>query len=195
MLVYLNMLFQVTFLMQHYPPKFDYQKKDNPLAQNFTGCLVWLMIEYTAFLSIIISNVMFLFFRTVLHHKIQLDKVPERKQLPAVDTIVAIKEVSNSFNAMFIPASMSTLLLFVNDNLIQSVLFPLLAAIYFSNVLGGICIFTMIFVHWKKGAPWWTRISPVLYVCLLYFSFVIMPGIVLVISMIYSFDPNIDLLD
>jgi hypothetical protein len=54
-------------------------------------------------MSTIFSNALFIALRTCFRHKIQLDEVPEKKQLPNMDTIVAIVEVSNAFNAQCIP--------------------------------------------------------------------------------------------
>jgi len=34
-----------------------------------------------------------------VRHKLQLDAIDEKKQLPGVDTIIAISEVANAFHA------------------------------------------------------------------------------------------------
>jgi hypothetical protein len=38
----------------------------------------------------LMSNILFIALRTQIRHKIQLDRVPEKKQLPDIDTIIAI---------------------------------------------------------------------------------------------------------
>jgi len=65
MLIYINMLFGVTTLMQFFPSPLDYSEDAR------TGAVfIWLTVEWLAFISIIMSNCLFLAFRTCLHHKI-----------------------------------------------------------------------------------------------------------------------------
>jgi hypothetical protein len=60
---------------------------------------LWLVIEQLVFMSTLISNVVFLLIRSQVRHKLQLDAIDEKKQLPNVDTIIAISEVANAFHA------------------------------------------------------------------------------------------------
>lgn len=110
MLIYINMLFGVTTLLQMYPGKIDYEE-DARTGATF----IWLTVEWLTFLAIIISNILFLAFRSCFHHKIQLDKVPERKQLPNIDTIIAVQEVANAFNSMWVPTIISVVLYMQKD--------------------------------------------------------------------------------
>jgi hypothetical protein len=63
------------------------------------GAFIWLEIEWLVFLGTLISNSLFIAIRTLFRHKIQLDSIPLKKQIPNIDTIIAIVEVSNAFNA------------------------------------------------------------------------------------------------
>lgn len=41
----------------------------------------------------------FIAVRSCVRHKLQLDLIDEKRQLPNVDTIIAASEVANAFNA------------------------------------------------------------------------------------------------
>jgi hypothetical protein len=60
---------------------------------------LWLIIEQLVFVSLIASNMSFLLIRSCVRHKLQLDKIDEKRQLPNIDTIIAASEVANAFNA------------------------------------------------------------------------------------------------
>lgn len=98
MLVSLNLVFAIARVMFLFPQPVDYQADTSSSA-----IFIWMTTELYTFICTIISNVLFLALRSCIHHKIQLDKVPERKQLPAIDTIVAITEVAAAFNSVWIP--------------------------------------------------------------------------------------------
>jgi hypothetical protein len=61
--------------------------------------MLWLEVEWGVFMGTLVSNMIFLAIRTQVRHKIQLDQVPEKKQIPGTDTIIAIQEVANAFGA------------------------------------------------------------------------------------------------
>jgi hypothetical protein len=63
------------------------------------GTFLWFEVELLVFNGTLLSNMIFIFFRTLVRHKIVLDQVPEKKQLPNIDTILALKNVANVFNA------------------------------------------------------------------------------------------------
>lgn len=65
------------------------------------------------FVGLLVSNATFLAIRACVKHKLQLDDIPERKKLPNVDTIMAIQEVANAFNAQMVPFIISTFLYIV----------------------------------------------------------------------------------
>lgn len=65
MLIYINLIFSVTKLLQMFPIAIEQS------AQLKAGAVfLWLEIEWITFSAIILSDVLFLMFRTCLHHKI-----------------------------------------------------------------------------------------------------------------------------
>ena len=50
--------------------------------------IIWLHIELTVFISIIIGNMIFLFLRSIFNTAIVIDLLDDRKKLPNVDTII-----------------------------------------------------------------------------------------------------------
>lgn len=60
---------------------------------------LWLIIEQLVFISTLVSNMLFIGIRSCVRHKLQLDIIDEKRQLPNVDTIIAVSEVANAFNA------------------------------------------------------------------------------------------------
>ena len=60
---------------------------------------LWLIIEQLVFIGTLMSNIFFIAIRSCVRHKLQLDKIDERRQLPNIDTIIAISEVANAWNA------------------------------------------------------------------------------------------------
>lgn len=61
--------------------------------------MIWFEVEWAVFLGTLLSYILFIGLRTQIRHKIQLDRVIEEKQIPGVDTIIAIKEVADAFGA------------------------------------------------------------------------------------------------
>jgi hypothetical protein len=92
----------ISRLMGYFPV--GYELTENEVL---TAVYVWLQIEWVAFVAIIVSNVCFLLLRSCFHHKIRVEDVPERMQLPGIDTIVAIQSIANQFNSQYVPAIIS----------------------------------------------------------------------------------------
>ena len=74
---------------------------------------LWLVIEQLVFMSTLMSNIVFLLIRSHVRHKLQLDAIDEKNQLPNVDTIIAISEVANAFHAQFVPWLTNTALMVI----------------------------------------------------------------------------------
>ena len=68
---------------------------------------IWLEVELAVFYGLLISNAFFLALRSCVRHKLQLDNIPDRKKLPNIDTVIAIKELTNAFNAQMTPLVVS----------------------------------------------------------------------------------------
>jgi hypothetical protein len=102
MIMYVNLLLLITEAMFLFGLQINWT-----VDPNVAGVYLFFEVEWTVFLGTIVSNMIFLLFRTFIRHKIQLDRIPERKQLPNVDTIISIMEVSNAFGAQLTPLLVS----------------------------------------------------------------------------------------
>lgn len=54
------------------------------------------------------------------------------------------------------------------------------------SILSAIFIVIMIFVHWKKGSPKWTKVSPYIFLTLLILDFFVLPTLVVLWTVIGS---------
>jgi hypothetical protein len=113
-------------------------------------------------MAILTSNVFFILIRSCIRHKLQLDQIDEKRQLPNVDTIIAVSEVANAFHAQFVPCFVNTFLKFTptGDN---SGLETQLSIIFVSNYLSLLAIVFLIFVPWKKGPDIYLKVSPYIF--------------------------------
>jgi hypothetical protein len=82
----------------------DFEQQEN---NGLTAVYIWFEIEWVVFISTLMSNCIFLMLRSCMHHKVKVEEVPERMQLPGIDTIVAIETVVNTFNSQYVPAIIS----------------------------------------------------------------------------------------
>jgi hypothetical protein len=73
--MYLNLVFQITHIMQYFPYPVVMTESNAEEAATY----LWLTVEIFCFVSIIISNCLFMALRTCFHHKVQMDKVAEKK--------------------------------------------------------------------------------------------------------------------
>jgi len=95
MILMLQLVNQVTLCMYMFPQPFHWHKYPWQLR----SLMIWFEVEWGVFIGTLVSYVLFIAMRTQVRHKIQLDRVPEEKQLPGIDTIIAINEVANAFAA------------------------------------------------------------------------------------------------
>jgi hypothetical protein len=93
MLLYIEMILQCSLAMGLF------QTPISTESLQLRSAFIWLEIEQLVFMSTLFSNVIFLLIRSQVRHKLQLDAIDEKKQLPNVDTIIAISEVANAFHA------------------------------------------------------------------------------------------------
>ena len=108
----------------------------------------------------------FLTLRAFVHTKVKVGDEPQRKQLPNLDTIIAIKQVVNVFNSQWVPALIYFGILVVFDVNVKHIV--MLKVLALCNSVSVVTITFMIFVHWKKGSDWWLKISkPAMYFLLL----------------------------
>ena len=189
MVLMVVLIFDVTSLLYVFP-------ETNAIKfapENVIGCFIWIELEWMIFLAVILSNIFFILIRTMITHKIQLDQVPVRKQLPDVDTIVAIKEVADEFAAQYVPFIVSILIFFQPNGTNTGQLYWTLKMILLSNMASVVCITFLVFVSWKKGPAWWTKISHYVFFILLLLNYIIIPLANIVVFVWYVLDPTIDL--
>lgn len=79
----------------HFPLEDATQDEIVSIVSSYT----WLAIEQLVFTSLLISNMVFLCLRSQVRHKLKLDLLDQKKRLPNIDTIIAIQEVVQAFNA------------------------------------------------------------------------------------------------
>jgi len=137
---------------------------------------LWFEVEWGIFVGTIVSNLLFLLIRSCTHHKLQLDSIPVKKQLPEVDTIIAIKDVADAFGAAWIPFFVSSFLFFQPNNVTESGYTKnQLVSILVFNMISVVCITFLVFVEWKKGPKWYTKNSPILFFTFMLLNFIIVP--------------------
>jgi len=77
MVMELNLIKMVSRVIENAPDPFD------PFAQhNVTAMFIWFAVELMVFFSTLVSNIIFLAIRNCVRHKIEVNVVPERRQLP-----------------------------------------------------------------------------------------------------------------
>lgn len=155
---------------------------------------LWLIIEQLVFISTLVSNMVFIAIRTCVRHKLQLDLIDEKRQLPNVDTIIAASEVANAFNAQFVPWAVNNFLSFSPTTKDQKgdLAFEL-QTILASNYISLFAITFLIFAPWKKGPECYLKFSPVLFYSMMYLNYVILPLFNFVLFIYYTADPRFDL--
>lgn len=154
---------------------------------------LFLEVEWAVFIGTIFSNVLFLALRSCIHHKIQLDQIPVRRQLPTIDTIIATQEASNAFGAQIIPLIVS-IYMYIQPNSTESDPINFLqVVILVSNVVSACCITFLIFVSWKKGPEWWLNISPYFFFVALVINYLIIPIMNILLSLVLICDPKVNL--
>jgi hypothetical protein len=158
----------------------------------FESAFIWLEIEQLVFLATLMSNVFFLLFRTCIRHKLNLSMIDERRQLPNIDTLMAVKDVANAFHAQFVPLFVNTVLMITptGDN---SGLQDQLRIIMICNWISLACIFFLIFVPWKKGPAAYQVVSPYIFYIVMFTNYVLIPVGNIVLSAYFTLNPNYDL--
>ena len=68
----------------------------------------WLHVEIIFNLGIVLSNVLFMIIRSCTKHKIYLENsVDEKKKVPFIDTLAALKELTGAWNNELLPCIIS----------------------------------------------------------------------------------------
>ena len=87
MVVYTYMILSASSAMNyyHYPLS---PGQINTLTMQ--ASYLWLIIEQLVFISMILSNMLFIAIRSCTRHKLMLDHKDDKRQLPNIDTVIAI---------------------------------------------------------------------------------------------------------
>lgn len=65
-----------------------------PYSPSVSALVYWFITELVFYFGVIVSNMIFLFIRSFLKNKIQLDsKIEEKEKLPQIDTISALMKL------------------------------------------------------------------------------------------------------
>jgi hypothetical protein len=136
---------------------------------------VWLLVEWFFFTSTLFSNGLFLLLRSFFHHKVKVEPVPERMQLPHTDTIMTIQQIVNVFNSNYVPSIISIGLLFY----LRKIDTLFLSIIVMCSVMSMWTVTVLIFVHWKKGSECWLRISESFMYTLLICNYISIPILII----------------
>lgn len=140
----------------------------------------WLQIELFFNVSLVVSNIVFLFCRSLFKHKIRIEKsIDNRKKIPQIDTLVALKSINDAWNNECLPLIMSNFIFFgvPSTQRFESVYWILVqeqiitASCYVSTFI----IFILVFISWQKGPLLWIRFSPYFYYTILLIVYIILP--------------------
>jgi hypothetical protein len=89
----------VTEFLGYYPQPYN-PELIRPIANDY---FLLMIIEWVNIVGTIVSNISFLLLRSCCRHKVQFDKLPQKKQSPNVDTTIAIKQVLNIYISFAVP--------------------------------------------------------------------------------------------
>ena len=116
--------------------------------------------------------------RGCVRSKVQLRPINETKCLPETDALTANKDEINLFSSFFFPL---VVLIEVPDTGKQFKPYfdfgdqnPI-KFLKWSTAISFFAIIVLIFVHWRKGPKWWTKIAPILFYSLAWLLFIVLP--------------------
>jgi hypothetical protein len=189
MVIYTNMILNASQAMTyyHYP-----LQKGQVNTLSMQSSYLWLIIEQLVFISLLLSNMLYIGIRSCVRNKLVLDMIDVKRQLPNCDTVIATTEVVNAFNAQFVPFAVNTYLTLAPTG-DKGGLQAQLRIIYFSNTLSLIAIIYLIFISWKKGPEWYLKYSPKIYYTMIYLNYIILPVINIGIMIFFTLSPKFDL--
>jgi hypothetical protein len=157
----------VTEILGYYPQPYNPERLRS-IANDY---FLLMIIEWVNIVGTIASNINFLLLRSCCRHKVQFDKLPQKKQSPNVDTTIAIKQVLNIFISFAVPSyvclTMSCLDYYFH---------------WFWTDMGAYVshfgISFAIFCHWRKGPSWWLKIAPIFMFVLIFSIYVFIPVVI-----------------
>jgi hypothetical protein len=132
---------------------------------------IWLLILEFSLIGQIASGVFFMMIRGCIRSKVQLRPINETKCLPETDALTANKDEINLFSSFLIPF---VVLIEVPD-IGEEINSGSIKFLKWSTAISFFAILVLIFVHWRKGPKWWTKIAPILFYSLTWLLFVVLP--------------------
>lgn len=87
------LILAVSGVMFYFPSPLEWED-----STAVSSVYIWFEVEISIVIGTILSSVLFIAIRTLVHPKIQIEQVPERKKIPGIDTIIAIHKVMEAFN-------------------------------------------------------------------------------------------------
>lgn len=130
---------------------------------------IWLLVLEFSLIGQIASGVFFMMIRGCIRSKVQLRPINETKCLPETDALTANKNEINLFSSFLIPLVVLTEVPGI-DRESRTIKF-----LTWSTSISFFAILVLIFVHWRKGPKWWTKIAPILFYSLSWLLFVVLP--------------------
>jgi hypothetical protein len=106
--------------------------------------------------------------RSWVRVKVPIENSGDPTQIPSSETITIYKNFINAFSSHWIPFMVCC---FVNPTYEGwQILF-----IQWQSMVDAIIIGILLFVHWRKGAAWWTNISPYIFGFLTFYDYILIP--------------------
>ena len=150
----------------------------------------FLVIEGVCITHCILANAFFLLIRGVIKHKVQLTDIPENRQFPDQDTVLAIKNVTNKFTSHYIAVIVVNQMYFSKNWEIRWM--------KWASILQLLIITILIFVNPKSGPGWWVSKAPKIFYVLLVMDYIVFPISILFaivfyfskVAAVYGFENN-----
>lgn len=165
--------------------------------------VTWFRVELVLNFGIIISNMTFLFLRSLFKHKMQVDDlIDARKKTSNIDTLLALQKLANAFHNEAVPLIISTFLWMSPANVLPNGTVRTFGGnqlefqqllILVSNYVNTAFVAILIFASWKKGPQLWTSVSPYVFFALLMTIYFVVPFLNVVLALALICYPKINL--
>ena len=154
--------------------------------------VVWFKTELSVLISIILSNVAFMFLRSLSKPGTKIHYEDVRKRLPEVDTIQALNVLKDEFSNFFVPCMMvwfSYSQVYTKANAGREYLFYICIAL-FAEV--AMAVF-LLMANWKRGSEKWMAQAPKILYVLAHILYLLMPLIYLavLVSMLSTWNTSL----
>lgn len=128
-----------------------------------------------AFFGMLFSNVCFIFLRSLFRPQADPGEFKaEKDKLPRIDTIIALREVTEAYNTAFVSCYVTTELYFNKYDYSDGPVTEL-AIMMGTSFLALACFTCYIFVSWKTGPVWWNKIGYYVYLGFAIIAYIVVP--------------------